>query len=479
MNETLLRTYHSLPPWTRSLVATGRGAYLRFWRYDRNTEGLIAEILERERWSRARWKRWQEERLAFVLHRAATQVPYYRAAWEKRRRNGSRASWEYLENWEVLEKAPLRENPKAFVADDCRIWRMFPEHTSGTTAKPVTLWRTREVQRVWYALLEARTRYWYGVSRRDRWGIFGGQLITPVERRKPPFWVWNAALNQLYMSSYHLAPDLAPFYLDALKKHDVKYLLGYSSALYFLAQQAIRLGRRDLKMTVAVTNAEPLFSTQRRAIAEAFQCPVRETYGSSEIAGAASECDHGKLHVWPEVGCIESLEKLGLVEDGMPGEVALTGLLNADMPLIRYRQGDCARLESEAGETQCGCGRLLPTIGGLEGRADDVLYTPDGRAVGRLDPAFKGTMPLHEAQIIQETFGRVRVLYVPASGFTAHSRRELTRAIRDFLGSVEVVLEEVEQIPREKNGKFRAVISKVPKRNGNGMTAEVGLQEAR
>ena len=31
-----------------------------------------------------------------------------------------------------------------------------------------------------------------------------------LKQRRPPFWVWNAGLKQLYMSSFHLAPDLSP-----------------------------------------------------------------------------------------------------------------------------------------------------------------------------------------------------------------------------------------------------------------------------
>ncbi len=461
MNETLLRLYHALPPSTRSMVATGRGAYLRYWRYDRVTEKLVAEALERENWTPEQWKKWREERLAYLLHRAATRVPYYRGVWEKRRRNGSRVSWQYLENWEILEKAPLRENPEAFVADDCRSWRMFAEHTSGTTAKPVTLWRTRQVQRAWYALLEARTRHWYGISRRDRWGIFGGQLIVPVTHRKPPFWTWNAALRQLYLSSFHLAPDLVGYYLDALKKYQVKSLLGYSSALFFVAQHALRLGRRDIKMSVVVTNAEPLSKLQRRVISEAFQCPVRETYGSAEIVGAASECNEGKMHLWPEVGLLESVDASTQIQNGVFGELICTGLLNEDMPLIRYRIGDRAVLEQN-GNTSCTCGRQLPLIGSIEGRVDDVLYTTDGRRIGRLDPAFKGTMPILEAQVIQESLESIRILYVPAPGFDLKTKHALGRAVRDYLGPVEVILEEVGQIPREKNGKFRAVICKLP-----------------
>jgi phenylacetate-CoA ligase len=210
----LLQLYHRLPVPTRSVAASLRGLYLRSWRYGPESEQLVAEALERERWSPERWKAWQEEQLAAVLHRAATRVPYYRAQWAARRRQGDHASWEDLENWPVLGKEALRQNPTAFVADDCAIRRMFHEHTSGTTGKPLDLWWGRTTVRAWYALFEARCRRWYGISRQDRWAMLGGQLITLRNQRRPPFWVWNAALNQLYMSSYHLAPDLIPYYFD-------------------------------------------------------------------------------------------------------------------------------------------------------------------------------------------------------------------------------------------------------------------------
>src|SRR5262249_50417099 len=133
--------------------------------------------------------------------------------------------------------------------------------------KPLDVWWTRKTVRAWYALFEARCRLWYGVSRQDRWAILGGQLITPRSQRRPPFWVWNAALNQLYMSSYHLAPDLIPYYLAALKHYRISYVFGYTSSLYAIANEALQVGRNDLQMIVAITNAEPVFDYQRRGIA--------------------------------------------------------------------------------------------------------------------------------------------------------------------------------------------------------------------
>ena len=133
MSDLSLSIYHHLPSGLRSLAVCLRGYYLRSWRYGSETEQLVQEALERDTWSGSRWKAWQEQRLAFVLHRAATKVPYYREQWNARRRRGDRSSCEYLDNWPVLEKESVRKHPAAFVAEDCNSERMYRERTSGTT----------------------------------------------------------------------------------------------------------------------------------------------------------------------------------------------------------------------------------------------------------------------------------------------------------------------------------------------------------
>ncbi len=449
MNRFLLGAYHRLPAPARSAVATLRGLYLRWWRYGPDSERLVRETLERDRWSRDQWRRWLEERLARQLERAATRVPYYREYWTARRRGGDRASWELLENWPILEKEPLRAEPRAFVADDCDIRRMALEQTSGTTGKPLRIWRSRRTVEALYALGAARTRGWHGVPAGARWARLGGQLVVPASQRQPPFWVWNAALRQLYMSTYHLAPDLTPDYLDALGRYGIRFLSGYASSLHALANAALELGRDDLRMLVAFTSAEPVGNHQRAAISAAFGCAVRETYGMTESVAWASECEAGRLHQWPEVGIVE-------VQDG---ELICTGLLNADMPLIRYRTGDRGRLAAPG--STCTCGRALPLLEAIEGRTTDVLLTRDGRQVFWLNPVWYG-MPVREAQIVQETIDRLRVRYAPAPGFAAATARTVVERLRQRLGEVEVVFEEVLEVPRAANGKLRAVVCNVP-----------------
>ncbi|MEM8961605.1 MAG: glycosyltransferase [Acidobacteriota bacterium] len=455
MNEALLRLYHGLPAPLRGFAASVHGARLRRRRYGADTESLVAAARERESWSADRWRSYSEARLATALDHAARRVPYYRAAWQERRRRGDRSSWQVLAHWPVLRKAEVRAHAEALVADDAG--PRFPEHTSGTTGTPLQVWWDHEAIRQWYALFEARIRGWHGLSRHDRWAMLGGQLVVPPERRRPPYWVWNAPMRQLYMSSYHLAPSTIEACVGALARHQVRYLLGYASSLTSLATLAIEAGIETPRLECAISNGEPLYDDQRAVIQQAFGGPVIDTFGMAELVCAASECRYGTLHLWPEVGWPEILD----ADDqpcptGTSGRLIATGLLNRAMPLIRYDTENRAVL---ATDSSCECGRELPALARVEGRNDDLVVTPDGRRIGRLDPVFKTDLPILEAQIVQDAVDHVRIRAVPARDFTVRDGERLQARARARLGpSMRVSLDITPQIPRGRGGKFRAVV---------------------
>lgn len=457
----LIELYHAMPQWARVLAASLYGYHLYSWRYGSETEDLVCEALACDQWTQEQLHAKQQELLTARLLHAATSVPYYRKQWAKRRKDGDSSDILLLGNWPVLEKDVVRERPEAFLADDSDVKQLFRTSTSGTTGKPLQLWQDRKSVREWYALTEARWRRWYGVTKDDRWAIFGGQLVTPAAQTRPPFWIWNRAFHQLYMSSYHLSPELIPHYLDAMKKYRVKYVYGYTSALYALAQQALAERRDDIVFTVAITNAEPITQLQRDTISAAFQCPVRETYGMSEMVTGASECEHGRLHLWPRAGVVEVLENGVRVPDGSVGDLVCTGLLNMSMPLIRYRLGDRGAL-GEPGE-RCKCGRNLPWLKTVEGRTDDVLYTSTGRRIGRLDPVLKADLPVKEVQIVQKSLRRLQVNVVPAESFGESTVTAIAKRLRERMGAMEVDVQQMPFIPRGANGKFRAVVCELSK----------------
>lgn len=464
-NNLSVQTLYNLMPYpVKTLLVSAKGFSIASWRYGPETERLVAEAFERETWGGGRWQAWQQERLAFLLERAATRVPYYRDYWQKRRAGGDKVSWEVLANWPILDKETLRATPKAFLADDCNPGHMQHWQTSGSSGTPVHIWWSRDSMRSWYALFEARWRRWHGVSMKDRWAILGGKLIVPVGQKKPPFWVWNGPMNQLYMSAYHLSSQNIPAYLDALSRQNIVYLYGYSSALFALAHGVLESGVKPPQFKVILTNAEPLLAHQRELIMKAFSCPVRETYGMAEAVAAAGECTEGQMHLWPEAGLLEFVDKGHAVEPGQSGEIVATGLANPDVPLIRYRVGDRG---VKPQQNSCSCGRNLPILPGIEGRCDDVVLTRDGRQVGRLDPVFKATLAIRGAQIVQHDFDNFTVKVIPDPAFTEKDSREIIARLRERVGSIDVKVELVDSIPVGANGKFKAVVSHVAKLNRN------------
>jgi phenylacetate-CoA ligase len=456
-----LSIYHRLPYPLRVAAASIWGYYLRSWRYGSETERLVAETLERETWNAEKWKNWQEEKLAFILHRAATQVPYYRTYWQERRKKGDRSSWEQLSNWPILDKDTLRLQPSAFVAEDCNINKMYAEHTSGTTGTPLHIWFNRSTLIEWYAIFEARIRRWYGVSYKVPWGIFGGQVVAPITQKEPPYWVRNLSLNQIYFSVLHIAPWTFQAYIEEIKNSRLTHLIIYTNSLYSIACEvpsSLQPIKSELK--VIFTNAEPLFDFQRKKLEEVFGCPVKETYGLAEMVCAASECEHGNMHWWPEAGVPEIVNDEG--EPGKPGETGrliATGLLNPDMPLIRYDTKDLATQPAQDG--RCECGRSLPLAGKFIGRFDDIIITSDGRKLTQLDTIFDPHLPLKEAQIVQTALDEFVIRVVPDNGWTKKDADYLVTELQKRVGKISVQVKEEKQIERTWAGKFRIIVSRL------------------
>ena len=97
----------------------------------------------------------------------------------------------------------------------------------------------------------------------------------------------------------------------------------------------------------------------------------------------------------------------------------------------------------------------------VEGRLDDVLVSSDRGEVGRLDPVFKGLDGIEASQIVQRKLDEFEVNIVRVPGFKPKTVELLENNLRDRLGSkVEISINFLSEVPRDKSGKFRAVINK-------------------
>ena len=101
-----------------------------------------------------------------------------------------------------------------------------------------------------------------------------------------------------------------------------------------------------------------------------------------------------------------------------------------------------------------------------------MIVTPEGRKIGRMDPAFKGMSGIKQAQIVQTSIDSIEVLVVLSEvADLDRLEPELIKNIRQRTSSVmNVSVRAVESIPVGKSGKFKSVVSRLPKSRSSGFS---------
>lgn len=457
------KLYYYSPPFIKNIIASAYGRRLYNRRYsNKYFVEALPEIINRQSWTNGQLKEYQDKSINNLIRVAAQYVPYYRELFKtlKLKPGDVQTAEELISILPILEKSEIKSNPGKFVDERLNLEKLNKVYTSGTTGSPLCIYRDYIADGLAYAYTETRWRMPYGVTKDSVWAMIGGKLVVPQEQVKPPFWVWNSGLNQLYMSSYHLSIEFAKDYLYELRRRHLDYIYGYASSLYSLALFAKELGFYDLTFNVTISNAEPLYDYQRELIENMFNCRVVDTYGCTEWCFQAYECLEKKLHVSPDVGLFEVVDSDGKsVHDGEVGEVVCTGFVNLAQPLIRYRVGDSARISKE----ECNCGSNFPVLQSVEGRNDDLIILKDGRRIGRMDPIFKGQLPIMEAQIIQNNLMDFTIKLIPDKEWDKNKEQILIKNFCDYIGKVNVTIDIVKAIQRTKSGKFKAVVNNIDK----------------
>jgi phenylacetate-CoA ligase len=451
--------YRALPVVAQNVACTWAG-----WRRARTrfTPFFFSTL---ESWERSvsgpleRLHEIQRERLDRLVTRAREHVPFYRSLPPcSDHEDDAEAIHRTLSGIPPLDKATYRDRHREFLADDVSTSRLIKVSTSGTTGSALPLWLTPERVAEGYAAVW-RQRRACGLQIDDPQMTFAGQVIVPLRQRKPPFWRWNAYGKQTLFSVYHMSARNLPAYVDAIQRTPARYVQGYPSALHLVGRSLLDAGRplEPGRITAVFSSSESLLAFQREAIEAGFGAPVRDHYAATELVVSMTACAQNRLHVDMEF-CIVEVEVEEETDEYVRGPLLVTGLGNDAAPMFRYRIGDVGTRS----KSPCPCGRPGDNYLEIDGRVEDYVITPDGRMVGRLDHIFKEQYDIAEAQIVQDTKEAITVFVTPRATYSAASQKRLLAEIRSRLGDeIRVDVRLTDAIPRESNGKFRAVKSRV------------------
>jgi phenylacetate-CoA ligase len=145
-----------------------------------------------------------------------------------------------------------------------------------------------------------------------------------------------------------------------------------------LAEVAAGLGldlaASDIRITIHAGEPGASVPNVKRRIEAAWGARCFDHAGATEVGPWAFDCqaEDGAIHLNELEFLFDVIDpKTGAaVEEGVRGELVITTLERAGMPVLRYRTGDLVELTTEP----CACGRTFARIkGGVLGRADDML----------------------------------------------------------------------------------------------------------
>lgn len=421
----------------------------------------LRELTQTQFYSPEQLAEWQHERLRATVTHAMRTVPYYRSTFADIgraldmptfRRNFSRLPF--------LTKATLRDHMSELMSDDYR-GPLSYKTTGGSTGEAVTIAKDRMATAhargaMW------RNYAWWGIDIGHRQGRFWGVPIRRSQRLR--YRVIDLLSNRIRLSSFGFSDDDLRCYYTRLKRFKPVYLYGYASMIYEFAA-FLRRERLSFSVPLVITTSEVLYPHQKTLIQEVLRCRVVNEYGCGELGPVASECPEGGLHLMADNLYIEILTPGGTpAAPGEHGEVVATELHSRAMPLIRYRLMDSVEV-SDAG---CSCGRSLPTIKRVTGRAYDYLRSPSGKrfhgekVMYLLEHLKHLGLGVRNLQVRQTTPSTLKISVVPDTGFTPSVLEIIQRYFTDSLGAIDVEFTMVDQVHRDPSGKFRVVSSDLP-----------------
>lgn len=356
----------------------------------------------------------------------------------------------------VVDKEALRENIEKIVTIPKK--SAVEGHTGGTTGKSLIVYYTKSDSMKRMAMLDHfKSRVGYEHLKMKR-ATFNGKHIVPPNQKKKVFWRYNAACKQMIYSSFHITEENMRFYVDSLNRFKPLAIDGFFMSMCDVAGY---IERHNIELTfqplAIFPTSETLTHSGRELLERIFKCKVYDQYASSEGAPFVTECKEQKLHIELASGVFEHFEEGN-------DEVLVTSFTTHGTPLIRYRIGDLMTFENH--DMRCTCGMESPLVKEIQGRKLDYLYTSDGAkvTVANIANGFKNIPnAVIRAQAIQNKIDEIIILLEIDKKLYKPEYDKLLRSefLHKFGEKTKIIIEHVDEIPREASGKFRMIRNNV------------------
>lgn len=360
-----------------------------------------------------------------------------------------------LSSFPILEKKNLVESFSEIAALDAEDGVV--SLTGGTTGASMKVVFTKSDDQLKHAFIDFfRSKFGYQLGEKVAW--FSGKSIVTLKDISKGVCYRDDWINKIrFFSTFHINEENFYVYWKAFCDYSPKYIVGFPSSVFEICKMAKSYGLSFTgSVQVFFPTAETLLAIHKEVIFEVLGCRIINQYSSSEGAPFILECLEGNMHIHPLSGVIEVVDENML--PSADGEMLVTSFFTNGTPLIRYRIGD--RLTLADTSLKCGCGSDFQMVESIDGRSSDCLLSPENGRVnlGNISNCTKEVEGIICFQVVQYELEKIIVNIVATKLFDVVQENKLRLAFKERMGgSVKVEIKLVEDIPKEKSGKFRIV----------------------
>ena len=395
-----------------------------------------------------------EKRLLSLTNYAIKMVPYYKELYHKPIISLDDFKWRIG----FIDRQTVCDKNKYFISESIDFTKYVVGTTGGTSGKPLRFLMPKNRH-----IIELSTVH--NIWQRTGWNYHPRAVLRNHILLKDDVYRINPITKEFIFDNFRLNPEYVNQIHKILLKYNIQFIQAYPSAAYqfcFLCkEQGLDLGF----IKAFLCGSEGIIDFQKKLIVDDLGLKLYSFYGHSEklvLGGYCEYIDH--YHIEPNYGFFELIGENNnpIVTPGEFGEIVGTTLNNYGMPLIRYRTGDFAEYVGNQCEE---CGRKIPVIKNIQGRWDkNQIYRKDGTYI--TTTALNLHNDLYEVidgiQYIQEHPGMLRILIIKGSFFQKNHEIYLKKHFSEAMGSdSEVVLEYVDKLLFQPNGKFLQLISNI------------------
>jgi phenylacetate-CoA ligase len=337
--------------------------------------------------------RFQDKKIRELVKYSYNTIPFYHDLFKERGLKPDNVKGiEDLKKLPVLEKEKLRSvDLEKMTPVGTDINKFYLVKTSGTTGKPLRVYRDRQAKITGYL-----QEYLWRLSCGDK--ITNKQ--TCLDSRWTPF---NHPLEKIgvFRTQFIAASTPIEKQIQQISRFNPDTVSSIPSFLVPLAKAIKYQDIRVIDPYLIFTGGEILDANTRRLITKTFNAEVFDGYGANEVGGIGKECtEHSGYHVLGNSIFVEITKDGEVVADGEEGNVTVTDLVNHATPLIRYNLKDTGIMSRD----ECSCGNPFPLIKLAGGRQIDFLQLPSGRRVSAV-PFYSDLVQMdgiRQFQLIQE-----------------------------------------------------------------------------